>query len=158
MREKLKFSFISQTMFEFSRSSPLVFDDPIYFSDFVTLKNKFFIIMVKKTIFIFNMENGKKIKKFEIIVDYNFKMDIKKWDCRENDEFILIVGNNVILFKLDEENSSKICLNILNYVYFPELCIKYNKDNIIIKFLKKINSQKNRFYSYNGKFNNICIY
>ena len=158
MREKLKFSFISQTMFEFSHSSPLVDNVRIYFSDFVTLKNKFFIIMVKKTIFIFNMENGKKIKKFEIIVDYNFKMDIKKWDCRENDEFILIVGNNVILFKLNEENSSKISLNILNYAYFPELCIKYNEDNIIIKGLKKIHTQKNRFYSYTDKSNNIFIY
>ena len=158
MKEKLKFSFISQKMFELEDSSPLVFDEPIYFSDFVTLKNKFFIIMVNNIIFIFNIENGKKIKEFEIIVDDNFNMDIKKWDCRENDEFILIVSNNVILFKLNEENSSKICLNILNYAYFPELCIKYNKDDIIIKGLKKINSQKNRFYSYNDKSNDIFIY
>ena len=77
----------------------------------------------------------------------------------------MIVNNNVILFKLNEENSSNINLNILNYGYFPELCVKYIKnknenycDEIIYKSLKKINSQKNRFYSYNEDSNDIIIY
>ena len=130
LKEKLKFSFISQTMFQANFSSDLMFDIEAYFSDFVILKNKFFIIMIKYSIFIFNMETGKEIKRFEIeFDDYKikddyffkvnyyryFKIDIKKWDAPENDEFILLVNNNVILFKLNEENSSKISLNILNY-------------------------------------------
>ena len=87
-------------------------------------------------------------------------MDIKKWDCKENDEFILIVNNNIILFKLNEDNSSKISLNILNYAYFPELIIKDDEYNnkFIIKDLKKFSSHKNRFYSCNKEFKNILIY
>ena len=61
LKEKLKFSFISQTMFQAKFSSPLVEDIKVYFSDFVILKNKFFIIMIKYSIFIFNMETGKEI-------------------------------------------------------------------------------------------------
>ena len=161
MKEKLKFSFISQKMFSFNHSSPLIYDIPVYFSDFATLKNKYFIIMIDNNLLIFNLKNGKKIAKFEFIVENrSFKMDIKKWDCKENDEFILIVNNNIILFKLNEDNSSKISLNILNYAYFPELIIKDDEDNnkFIIKDLKKISSHKNRFYSCNGELNNILIY
>ena len=113
--------------------------------------------MIKYSIFIFNMETGKEIKRFEINVDnykikddyfykvnyYRyFKTDIKKWDAPENDEFILLVNNNVILFKLNEENSSKISLNILNYGYFPESNLKNTN-------IKKINNQNNRFYGCN---------
>ena len=156
VREKLKFSFVSQEMFKFNHSTRLVYDHPIYFSDFVTLKNKYFIIMLLNNILVFNMENGKIIKKFEIIVGNKYlKMDIKKWDCTENDEFILIARNNIILFKLNEENSSKVSLNILNYVFFPELIFK---EDFIIKHLKKINSQKNKFYSYDDESNDISIY
>jgi hypothetical protein len=149
-KQKLKLSFISQTMFKFEHSSPLVYDRDIYFSDFVILKNKFFMIMVNNNIFVFNMETGKKIKKFKIIVGSGgFNMDIKNWDSPENDEFILIVSNNIILFKLNEENSSKISLNILNYAYFPEL---------VSNDMRKFNSQKNRFYIYNKRSNDIFIY
>ena len=122
--------------------------------------------MIKFSIFIFNMETGKEIKRFEIeFDDYKikddyffkvnyyryFKIDIKKWDAPENDEFILLVNNNVILFKLNEENSSKISLNILNYGYFPQL-------NFMDTNLEKINNQKNRFYSYNQESNDILLY
>jgi hypothetical protein len=153
LKEKLKFSFISQTMFQAKFSSPLVEDIKVYFSDFVILKNKFFIIMIKYSIFIFNMETGKEIKRFKIKVDNcrYFITDIKKWDAPENDEFILLVNNNVILFKLNEENSSKISLNILNYGYFPGLFFKNTN-------LKKINNQNNRFYSYNQESNDILLY
>ena len=144
-------------MFTLNHSSPLIYDTPVYFSDFVVLKNKFFIIMVDKDIFFFNLETGKKIKRFQIVVDNSCLMDIKKWDCTENDEFILIVNNNIILFKLIEENTSKINLNISNYAYFPELDIKDNEE-FILKGFKKINSQKNRFYIYNNKHNDILIY
>jgi hypothetical protein len=160
MNEKLKYSVISKTMFEFNCSNPLVFDTEIEFSDFVTLKNKYFIVMIEKSILIFNMETREEIKKFEInIDDYPyFQSDIKKWDCPENDEFIMIVNNNVILFKLNEEKSKNINLSILNYGYFPELCIKKTENTIIYKNLKKINGQKNRFYSYNCRLNDIFIY
>jgi hypothetical protein len=157
LKEKLKFSFISQTMFKSNFSSPLIYDIGVHFSDFVILKNKYFIIMIRNSILIFNMETAQEIKRFEIKVGCS-QIDIKKWDCPENDEFILIARNNVYLFKLNEENSSKISLNILNYGNLPDLCIKNIKDERIIKNLKKINSQKNRFYSYNEETNDILIY
>ena len=158
MKEKLKFSSVSKGMFEFNYSSPLVYDKKINFSDFVSVKNKFFIIMIERSILIFNMETVKEIKRFDIKVNgANFyNIDIKKWDCPENDEFILIVSNNVVLFKLIEENSSEISLNILNHGYFPELCYKNTEKGTIVKSMKKINGQKNKFYT--KEYNNIIIY
>ena len=159
LKEKLKFSVISKKMFEFNFSTPLTFDTKIEFSDFISLKNKYFIIMLNKSILVFNLETGKEIKRFEIKFDddYYLQIDIKKWDCPENNEFIMIINNNVVLFKLNEEKSS-ISLNILNYGYFPDLCFKKPKDRIIFKNLKKINGQKNRFYSYSEISNDIIIY
>ena len=150
VREKLKYSFVSQEIFKYNHSSPLVSEHRIFFSDFVVLKNKFFIIMVGNNIFIFNIENGKKLKRFEIISGHRFSgMDIKKWDCKENDEFVLIVGDYVILFKLIEDNSSKISLNILNY---------FLKNGLSRGGLKKLKGKKNRFYSYDESSNDIFIY
>ena len=60
----------------------------------------------------------------------------------------MIVNNNVILFKLNEEGPSEISLNILSYAYFPKLCFEICEDDIIIRDLKKAKNQKNRFYSY----------
>ena len=156
VREKLKLSFISQTMFKYNYSCGLIYDNRISFSDFVVLKNKFFIIMIENNMFVFSLESGQKIISYKINVKYG-KMDIKNWDCPENDEFILIVYNNVILFKLKEENSSKISLNVLNYAYFPDLILA-NKTEFTIKYLKKIKSKKNRFYSYDNEENEIVIY
>ena len=150
VREKLKYSFVCQEIFKYNHSSPLVSERRIFFSDFVVLKNKFFIIMVGNNIFIFNIENGKKLKRFEIISGHRFsQMDIKKWDCKENDEFVLIVGDYVILFKLIEDNSSKISLNILNY---------FLKNGLSRGGLKKLKGKKNRFYSYDESSNDIFIY
>ena len=113
--------------------------------------------MVRNSILVFNIEDGKEVKRFKINIDNSkyLEIDIKKWDCPENDEFILIADNNAILFRLKEENLSKIGLNILNYGYFPGLCINDRTD---YKRLKKINSQKNIFYSYNNENNDIIIY
>ena len=159
LKEKLKFSFISQTIYESHYYSNGSFNIKVYFSDFVVLKNKFFIIMVKNNILIFNMETGKEIKRFKIEISEYIKTDIKKWEIPENNEFILIIHNNVILFKLSEENSSKISLNIISYGYFPNLCIKYyNNNKEIVKNLKKINGKKNRLFSYTDSSNDICIY
>ena len=157
---KLKFSFISEKIYEFKFSGP-IFCDKINFSDYVSLKNNYFIILVENNILIFNMETGKEIKRFKIKADGRsyLRADIKKWDCPENDEFILIVYNNVILIRLlNEENSSKISLNIINYGYFPELCYKETKERTIFKDLKKIKGQKNKFYSYTENCNDIFIY
>ena len=161
VKEKLKFSFVSQNMFKFNSSSRLVYDSGIDLSDFVILKNKYFIITLNRIILIFDLEKGKEIKKYKInFKGYYSKIDIKKWDCNENDEFILIVDNNVFLFKLIEDYSSIISLSILNYTYFPNLCVMKPKNayNLIIKKLKKINGVNNKYYSYNNDSNDILFY
>ena len=168
LKEKLKFSIIHQKIYESNFSSPLVYEETVNFSDYVVLKNKFFIIMVKKTLLIFNLEKENFLKKYEIKADNNkyFKVDIKNWNSVGNDEFIMTINNNVILFRLYEENSSEINLNILGYGYFPKLCFEYYNKNkeynyyekIIEKDLKKINDQKTMFYSYNDDNNTINIY
>ena len=66
LKEKLKFSFISQTMFQANFSSDLEYDIKDHFTDFVILRNKFFIIMIKFSIFIFNMKTGKKLKDLKL--------------------------------------------------------------------------------------------
>ena len=167
LKEK-KFSIIHQKIYESNFSSPLVSEKTVNFSDYVVLKNKFFIIMVKNTLLIFNLENENFLKKYEIKADNNkyFKVDIKNWNSVGNDEFIMTINNNVILFRLYEENSSEINLNILGYGYFPKLRFEYFNKNkeynyyekIIGKDLKKINGQKTMFYSYNDNNNTINIY
>ena len=124
--------------------------------------------MVKNTLLIFNLEKENFLKKYEIKADNNkyFKVDIKNWNSVGNDEFIMTINNNVILFRLYEENSSEINLNILSYGYFPKLRFEYYNKNqkydyyekIIEKDLKKINGQKTMFYSYNDDNNTINIY
>ena len=168
LKEKLKFSIIHQKIYESNFSSPLVERRTVNFSDYVVLKNNFFIIMVEKTLLIFNLEKENFLKKYEIKADNNkyFKVDIKNWNSVGNDEFIMTVNNNVILFRLYEENSSEINLNILSYGYFPKLRFEYYNKNqkynyyekIIEKDLKKINGQKTMFYSYNDDNNTINIY
>lgn len=155
-------SYISQKMFLLNQSSPLIYEHgrDLIFSDFVILKKKFFIIMIKKYILIFNFEIGKEIKRFKIMFSESYKNDIKKWDCPENDEFILITNNYVFLFKLIEENSSKVSLNILSYAYFPNLCLMHSTENerTIVKVFKEIKGKKNRFFSYNDYSKDILIY
>ena len=167
LKEK-KFSIVHHKIYESNFSSPLVDEEKVNFSDYVVLKNKFFIIMVKNDLLIFNLEKENFLKKYEIKADNNkyFKVDIKNWNSVGNDEFIMTINNNVILFRLYEENSSEINLNILSYGYFPKLCFEYYNKNkeynyyekIIEKDLKKINDQKTMFYSYNDDNNTINIY
>ena len=139
MKEK-KFSIIHQKIYESNFSSPLVSEKKVNFSDYVVLKNNFFIIMVKKTLLIFNLEKENFLKKYEIKVDNNkyFKVDIKNWNSIGNDEFIMTINNNVILFRLYEENSSEINLNILSYGYFPKLCFEYYNKNKEYNYYEKI--------------------
>ena len=109
LKEK-KFSIVHHKIYGSNFSSPLVSEKTVNFSDYVVLKNKFFIIMVKKTLLIFELEKKNFLKKFKIKADNNkyFQVDIKNWNSVGNDEFIMTINNNLILFRLYEENSSEI--------------------------------------------------
>ena len=126
-------------------------------SNYAILKNKYFIVMINNNIFIINLIDGKLLKTYKVLIDgtidgkdslfiYNF-MNIQKWNNAEDNEFVLFIDKNVILFELNEDEIDIINLKILNYSYFPNFV-----DNQIFK---KLSEKQNKFYSYNIESSNI---
>lgn len=108
------------------------------FSDFVILKKKYFIIMVDYNILIFDILKGKKLKEYEILEEENIvyksedvKIEIKKWNNIDDNEFIMIGKEKIFLFELNENSLKDIELKIIAYSYFPEIneLIKINEEN-----------------------------
>jgi len=113
--------------------------------------------MINNNIFIINLIDGKLLKRYEVLIDaiidgkdslfiYNF-MNIQKWNNAEDNEFVIFIDKNVILFELNEDEIDIINLKILNYSYFPNFV-----DNQIFK---KLSEKQNKFYSYNIESSNI---
>ena len=113
--------------------------------------------MINNNIFIINLIDGKLLKRYKVLIDatidgkdslfiYNF-MNIQKWNNAEDNEFVLFIDKNVILFELNEDENDIINIKILNYSYFPNF-----DDN---QFLKKLSEKQNKFFSYNKKSCNI---
>ena len=126
-------------------------------SNYVILKKNYFIVMINNNIFIINLINEKLLKRYEILIDaiidgndslfiYNY-MNIQKWSNTEDNEFILFIGKNIILFELNEDEIDIINLKVLNYLYFPNIV-----DN---QFFRKLSEKQNKFYSYNKNSKNI---
>ena len=115
-------------------------------SDYVVLKNKYFIIMIDYHILIFNLLTGEQMIRYSIVKEgkknlYIYKyMKIGKWICSNDNEFYIKHYDFITLFELDDYK--EINLKIIGYTYFPNR--KYlnelddnkfyiqNKDNIII--------------------------
>ena len=124
-----------------------------YSLDYVSLKNKYFAIKINEYIFLFDTTNGNLLKRFEIkFNEISFeKISIKKWNNDEDNEFLLFIDNNIILFQLDEDNFN---LKIKGYTSIePDLedKNKYYRPNYI-----KINEKENKFYLVED--NSIKIY
>ena len=114
-----------------------------YHLDYVNLKNKYFAIKINNNIFLFETTNGNLLKRFEIIFNKNKfnNISIKKWNNVEDNEFLLFIDDNIILFQLNEENFS---LKIKGYTSIkPDLedQKKYYRTNYI-----KIKERENKFY------------
>ena len=110
------------------------------FHGYVIIKNKYFIIMIDNYINIFDLFNGNNLKIYEILIDgennlYKARMDIKKWNNNEDNEFFLFENGNIILFELKEEKAKEIKLKIINQAYFPD-----------IKNIEKLSEKNNKFY------------
>ena len=110
------------------------------FHGYVILKNKFFIIMIDNYIKIFDLFNGNNLKTYEIIIDgednlYKAKMEIKKWNNNEDNEFFLFENGNIVLFELKEERTKEIKLKIINQSFFPG-----------ITNIEKLSKKNNKFY------------
>ena len=67
-------------------------------------------------------------------------MNIEKWNNSEDNEFIIFIEKNIILFELNEDKNNNINLKILNKSYFPNI----KNREIFHKLSKKIN----KFYSF----------
>ena len=129
--ESLKFTANNQQIFELSQYG--VFH---YFRSYVVLKNKYFVVSIDDEIIIFDLMLCKQLKRYELLIeleDYLFKavIDLKKWICKDDNEFFICTKGNIILFKLTDD----IQLKIINQSYFPE-----------IKNLKILSKEKNKFY------------
>ena len=79
---------------------------------------------------------GKQLKRYEILLNekdnlYKCEANIYKWNNNKDNEFILNIGGNIIMFELMNEDE----LKIINQIY--------SKD---IKYLKKLNEKSNKFY------------
>ena len=108
-------------------------------TEYVILKKKYFLIGVEENLYIFNIKNGKQLKKYTIlengekntnlykIKDYN----IYKWNCSDDDEFIANMKGNITLFKLEEKENEKIDLKVINYSYIEgeNKLVKMNENN-----------------------------
>ena len=114
-----------------------------YYLDYVNLKNKYFAIKINNNIFLFDTTNGNLLKRFEIIINKKKSNDIsiKKWNNVEDNEFLLFIDDNIILFQLNEENFS---LNIKGYTSIkPDL--EGQKKYYITNYIK-IKEGENKFY------------
>ena len=141
-----------------------------HLSNYIIIKKKYFMVLIDNSIFIIDLFNGNLIKKYEILINLIFNgndslfiykfINIQKWNNPEDNEFIIFIEKNIILFELNEDENSVVNLKILNYSYFP------NIDN---GTFEKMSEKTNKFYSqehprpyfYNESKNNensISIY
>ena len=141
-----------------------------HLSNYIIIKKKYFMVLIDNSIFIIDLFNGNLLKKYEILINLIFNgndslfiyklINIQKWNNPEDNEFIIFIEKNIILFELNEDENGVINLKILNYSYFP------NIDN---GTFEKMSEKTNKFYSqehprpyfYNKSKNNknsISIY
>ena len=125
-----------------------------HLSNYIIIKKKYFMVLIDNSIFIIDLFNGN-----DSLFIYKL-INIQKWNNPEDNEFIIFIEKNIILFELNEDENGVINLKILNYSYFP------NIDN---GTFEKLSEKANKFYSqehprpyfYNKSKNNensISIY
>ncbi len=126
-----------------------------HLSSYIIIKKKYFIVLINNAIFIIDIINGKLLKRCEILINlilngndslfiYKY-MNIQKWNNSEDNEFIIFIEKNIILFELNEDENNIINLKILNKSYFPNI----ENESIFQKCSEKIN----KFYSYKITYN-----
>ena len=129
--ESLKFTANKQQMFKFSE-----YERFHNIKSYIVLKNKYFVVSIDNKIIIFDFIFCKQLKRYEILIYgednlYKAGINLKKWICKDDNEFFICINGNIILFELTND----IQLKIINQSYFPE-----------IKNLKILNKKKNKFY------------
>ena len=115
----------------------------------IILKNKYFLIIIEGILHIYNINDMEELKRFKflevkedktnLVVIKNY--DIYKWNCSDDNEFILNIEGNITLFKLYEEEKEKIGIKIITFSFFKRA-----------KNLRKIDEKNNRFYRQFDKY------
>ena len=87
-------------------------------------------------IIIFELMYCRQLKRYKLLIDgeenlYKAGITLKKWICKNDNEFFIFLNWNIILFELTDD----IELKIINQTYFPD-----------IKNLKILSKKKNKFY------------
>ena len=126
-------------------------------SDGVLIQKKFFVMIIYGKMLIFDVIIGKLLKIYQILIDANdnlyidTKMNIKKWNNLDDNEFILLIEGNIILFELREDETKDIQLKIINQ-YYSQNMEYYNVYNI-----KKLSEKSNKFYVIDDYDKNISL-
>ena len=134
--KSLKYTYNHKEFFEYS-----TYGGHHYFKGNIILKNKYFITGIDNNILIFDISTGKQLKRYEVSAEgednlYKCGCNIKKWNNNNDNEFILNIKGNIILFELTND----IELKIINKAYFKD-----------ITSLKQLNEKDNHFYDDNTK-------
>jgi len=129
--ESLKYMHVKQQFLEYS-----TYGSHHYFKGNAILKNKYLIVAIDYNILIFDISSSEQLKRYEILLYgednlYKCEASINKWNNNKNNEFIMNIGGNIIIFELINENE----LKIINQIYFKD-----------IKYLKKLIEASNKFY------------
>ena len=123
-----------------------------YFNGEVILKNKYLLVGIDNNILLFDILSGKQIKIYSILtegIDNLYKQDanISKWNCSNDNEFLINIDGNIFILRLTDENDVKIIANS----YFNH-----------IKYLKKLEEDLNKFikcvFFYYGKYSVTIFY
>ena len=140
----MKYTHIKQELLNYS-----AYASHHYFEGNAKLKNKYFIVGIDYNILIFDISSGKQLKRYEILLYgednlYKCQANIKKFNTNNDNEFILNLGGNIIMFGL----MSNYELKIINQIYFKD-----------IKNLKILNEKTNKFYDddYEEKNKNYSV-
>ena len=130
--ESLKFTYDPKQFIKYSTRGGFH-----YFQGNAVLKNKYFIVGIDNTILIFDILSGKQIKRYGLLINvednsYYCKANIIQWNNNEDNEFLINIKGNIVLFELTKD----IDLKIINQSYFQN-----------INCLKKLNEKSNVFYN-----------
>ena len=142
--ESLKLSYIQKEFIKYS-----TYGGHHYFKGNAILKNKYFIIGIDNNILIYDISSGILLRRYEILIEgednlYRCGTNIRKWNNIDDNEFLLNINGNIVLFELTNKNE----LIIINQSYFEH-----------INGLKILNEKNNNFYddgqsenSYSGRY------
>ena len=129
--ESLKFTYDHKKFIEYSTHESYHF-----FKGNAILKNKYFIIGIDNNILIFDILSGKQLKRYELLINggdnaYICNANIIKWNNNEDNEFLINIKGNIVLFELTNDNN----LKIISQLFFEN-----------INYFKKLNEKNNGFY------------